>query len=322
MYRVEAGEPRSRLAAFLPRRIASRRSDRRLLCREATGSWPSSGRNAPVSKGSCTLLASGLPSGMSFSEADVPADLFCVPVVFESGTDSPFAGGLAEVLATAKTPLGTLSGGFLQVVDLVAGSADTLFASVDVDRLAVAVVEEYPFSITLDEPKTDLAQDGTIALQIHIERTADFNGPVDVTVPFLPPWVDGPEKITIPEEESSAVYTARAFSQAEPRTWRLLCRSAIIRQLGAATREEWRRGWSSIAPEGTVVRFRVRDRRFVKTRHGARCGFARGRDDWNRRRRTGKRIYSGRVSSRLRPVATADDRHARRIAESSHGKSG
>ncbi len=221
VYRVEAAAPQPRLAAFLPRPNRLSQERQAIVVPRGNRVMALIGTQRTGFEGNVHLAARGLPSGVSFSEADVPPDLFCVPVVFESGTDSPFAGGLAEVLATAKTPHGTLNGGFLQVVDLVAGSADTLFASVEVDRLAVAVVVEHPFSITLDEPKAVLAQDGTISLQIRIKRTADFSGSVDVTVPFLPPWVDGPEQITIPEGDSSAVYTARAYPQAEARTWSL-----------------------------------------------------------------------------------------------------
>jgi hypothetical protein len=104
-------------------------------------------------------------------------------------------------------------------VDLVAGSADTLFTSVEVDRLAVAVVEKYPFTVSLDEPKSALAQDGTLGLTIRVERTKDFDGAVDVSFPFLPPWIDGPEKISIAADQTTAVYTVRSFPQAEPRAW-------------------------------------------------------------------------------------------------------
>jgi hypothetical protein len=114
-----------------------------------------------------------------------------------------------------------VSGGFQQVVDLVNGPADALYQAASVDRLAVAVVEAAPFSIRLDEPKSALAQDGTIALIVNVDRAADFKGAIDITFPFLPPWVDGPAKLTIPSDKSSGVYVAHAFPQAAPRTWHI-----------------------------------------------------------------------------------------------------
>src|SRR5262249_50489708 len=144
------------------------------------------------------LAASGVPGAVSFSEAIVPADLFAIPVVFEARADAPLAGALAEVRATGESAQGMLTGGVVQVVDLIAGTADALFTSVELDRLAIAVVDESPITVSVDEPKTALAQDGTISLQVHVERKG-YDEPIDVTFPFLPQWIDGPEKITIPE---------------------------------------------------------------------------------------------------------------------------
>jgi hypothetical protein len=167
------------------------------------------------------LTASGLPAGVSFSKATVPADRFCVPVVLQSQAEAPLGGALAEVRATMNTEGQAVTGGFVQIVDLVAGTADALFQSVEVERLAIAVVEEYPYSISLEEPKTALPRDGTIGFQIHVERKAGFDGAIDVAFACLPPWVDGPATITIPADQSTAVYTARAFPEAEPRAWPL-----------------------------------------------------------------------------------------------------
>jgi hypothetical protein len=83
------------------------------------------------------------------------------------------------------------------------------------------VIEEVPYSITLQQPVTSLAPDGTLDLQITATRAEGFDGPLDVSFPFLPPWVDGPEKVTIPKGESSIVYTLRAWDKAKPRTWQI-----------------------------------------------------------------------------------------------------
>ena len=208
----------------------------------------------------------------------------------------------------------------MQVVDLVKGSADALFQSVEVDRLAIAVVDEYPYTISLDEPKTELAQDGTIALQMRIERTADFNGPIDVTVPFLPPWVDGPDKISIPADQSTAVYTARAFPQAEPRTWRL-CAEARPAS-GRRGNRGWMRAARTVGHRGgtDAFCFRAGDGRVVATRYAARCRVTRDGNDRNRCRRTGKRLDGGVPDQAARPIATSDDGDARRIAESDRGR--
>jgi hypothetical protein len=110
-------------------------------------------------------------------------------------------------------------GHFSQIVDLVAGPADALFHSVTVDRLAVAVTEPAPIQISLDQPSIPLPQDGTLGLVLRVTRDSGYLGPVEVRLPYLPPWVDGPAAITIPEEASSVVYTVRALPEAEAREW-------------------------------------------------------------------------------------------------------
>jgi hypothetical protein len=226
VYRVEAAESRPCVAAFLPRPNRLSQDRQAIVVPQGNRVMALVGTQRPGFDGTVRLAARGLPTGVSFWEADVPLDMFCVPVVFEAGAEAPLAGALAEVLATGESTRATVAGCFIQVVDLIAGSADTLFASVEVDRLAVAVVEKYPFTVALEDPQTALAQDGTIALAIRVERTADFDGAVDVSFPFLPPWIDGPEKITVAADQTTAVFRLRSFPQAKPQTWRL-CAEAI-----------------------------------------------------------------------------------------------
>jgi hypothetical protein len=105
------------------------------------------------------------------------------------------------------------------VVDLVNGPADALFQSAVVDRLAVAVIEPFPFRIDLAPPAAPLAQDGTLDLELTLTRDKGFDGGVEVILPFLPPWVDGPSAVTIPPGQTKAVYQLRAFPRAAPREW-------------------------------------------------------------------------------------------------------
>ncbi len=221
VYRVEATEVRARVTAFLPR--PNRLSQERQTIAVPRGNRVMAflGAQRTAFDWEVRLVAEGLPAGVSMSGARLAPDRFWTPVVFESRADSPIAGALVRVLATGEGRGETVRGGFVQVVDLVGGPADALFRSVEVDRLAVAVVDESPLLISLEEPKVALARDGTIALKIEVERRDGFDGPVDIAFPFLPPWVDGPAKITVPADQSSVIYTARALPQAEPRTWSL-----------------------------------------------------------------------------------------------------
>jgi len=172
-------------------------------------------------KGDVQLSASGLPTGLQLPSTQIPADRFWVPIVIEATPDAQMGGGLVDVEVSGQHNGDSVIGHFRQVVDLVAGSADQLFQSAETDRLAVAVVEPVPYSVTLKQPTTSLAPDGTLDLRLEVTRSEVFTGPLEISFPFLPPWVDGPDKIVVSPDESTAIYTVRAWPGAIPRTWQL-----------------------------------------------------------------------------------------------------
>lgn len=218
-YRVEATELRPAIKAFLPR--PNRASQER-----QTISIPQGNRVLgflAVSRhgieGPVLLQPQDLPAGVQATSMMVAADQFLAPFVFEANTDAPLGGALVPVTAKLNRDGLSISGQFEQVIDLIHGSADTLYQSATVDRLAVAVVEPAEFRLQLEEPKPGLAKDGTIGLVVNVERTMDFDGPVDITFPFLPPGVDGPAKLTIPAGATQGTYEAHAFPTVQVREW-------------------------------------------------------------------------------------------------------
>ncbi len=96
-----------------------------------------------------------------------------------------------------------------------------LFQAAEVDRLAVAVVEPAGFSIELIPPTAPLSPDGTLDITVRVVREPGFDGPVDVSFPLLPPWVDGPASIRIESGAEQVVYSMRAWSGAVPRVWKI-----------------------------------------------------------------------------------------------------
>jgi hypothetical protein len=171
--------------------------------------------------GDVHLVASGLPEGVQLPATVIPSDRFWVPMVIEATSDAAPGGALVNVEASGLTEAGSVIGHFRQVVDLVAASADQLFQSAEVDRLAVAVVDEVPYSIALSIPATSLAPDGTLNLQVTATRADGFTAPLEISFPFLPPWVDGPDKVIIASGETSVNYSMHAWSRAIPRTWQI-----------------------------------------------------------------------------------------------------
>ncbi len=219
VYRVEATLSQPQLTAFLPR--PNRTSQERQTLSVPRGNRVVTfvaARRQGVT-GPLQFSAGELPSGVVMNARLLADDQFWTPVVVEAAAEAPIGGRLSLLEVSGQAEGRSVFGAFRQVVDLVNGPADALYQAYVADRWAVAVTEAVPFHVHLDPPVAGLSQDGTIALKVRVERHADFMSPIDVTFPFLPPWVDGPDKLTIPANETEGLYLARAWKQAGPRTW-------------------------------------------------------------------------------------------------------
>lgn len=219
IYRVEVTRPEPALAAFLPRPERTSQEGQTVVVPRGNRVVALLGAQRRGVEGDVDLTLRDLPSGVGASRSALAADRFWLPVVFEAKQDAPIGGTLAGVLASGHAGQQSVEGQFRQVVDLVGGPADALYEAAEVDRLAVAVVEDSPITLSLAEPKSPLPRDGTIQFLVEVTRAAGFEGAVEVDFPYLPPWIDGPDSITIPAGESKGSFTARAFPQAQPRSW-------------------------------------------------------------------------------------------------------
>ncbi len=110
-----------------------------------------------------------------------------------------------------------------------------------VDRLAVAVTEECPYSIEIVEPKVPLVRSGSMGLKVVANRKPGFKAPISVYLPWNPPGVGSAGGIAIPEGQNEAVIPMNADGGAELRTWKIVVNGAS----GVAVRaRSWsRRNW-------------------------------------------------------------------------------
>ena len=232
-YRIEVTEKRPELTAFLSR------PDRLSQARQ-TIAVPQGNRVLTFLacqrrgfEGVVQFSASGLPQGMHMPMTTLDADRYWCPMIIEASRDAALISTLAdiEVTGSGKSPTGAsvdVSGRFRQVIDLVSESADQLFMAAEVNRLAVAVTEPIPFTVQLNQPKSSLAPDGTLELQIDVKREKNFRGPVEVSLPFLPPWIDGAESVLIPGDQDSGIFQVRALPQAVPRDWSICAEAHAV----------------------------------------------------------------------------------------------
>jgi hypothetical protein len=109
---------------------------------------------------------------------------------------------------------------------LVLGQNNVNVWSRTVDRLAVAVTEDCPYTIEIVEPKVPLVRSGSIGLKVRANRKPGFKAAIAVYLPWNPPGVGSGGGIAIPEGQNEAVIPMNADGGAELRTWKIVVQGA------------------------------------------------------------------------------------------------
>jgi hypothetical protein len=108
---------------------------------------------------------------------------------------------------------------FQQVVDLIHGPADTLFNAATTDQVVVATTLPNPFKVDLDPFAVPLATDGTLGIKVRVERSEDFDLPIELRLSYLPEWIEASDKVIVPADQSEIVIPLKSFELAQPREW-------------------------------------------------------------------------------------------------------
>ncbi len=115
--------------------------------------------------GGVIVAASDLPAGVSADEQTIPAAVNSTPMVFEADDDALCAGTLATLAGRMADPKNSLTGDYRQTVELVIGDNQSVFWTRNLQKLAVVVTDEAPFTLEIVEPKVPLVQNGSHAIE-------------------------------------------------------------------------------------------------------------------------------------------------------------
>lgn len=162
------------------------------------------------------------PSGIALHASPAPRDQNSWPVVFEARADAPVGGKLANLaLRTPKDAKVQLKGSTWQNYDLVQNGNDGVYYQTWTDKIAVAVVEELPFKISVEPLKAPLVQSGSLDVKIVAERKEGFDEPIRVINLYNPPGTGSTPDITIPKGTNAAIYTLNANGNATVKQWKV-----------------------------------------------------------------------------------------------------
>lgn len=228
IYRVELDHPKPGLAVFLAG-MARKTQDRQVIA------IPRGNRVAAFLAvrrdefaGPVTIAPGELPAGVKLNVPALPAGEYLVPVVFEAAANAPLGGKLVSFAGTGGST-NPITGGFTQVVTLVSGPGDSALHAVELSKLAVVVVDESPFAVSVIPPAAPLVPDGTLDVVVKVTRAKDFADPLEISFPSLPPGVEAPTSIIISADKNEVVVTLISHPAAELGDWRLLVEARVAR---------------------------------------------------------------------------------------------
>ena len=176
--------------------------------------------------GELNVGVGNVPAGVTVEAPVMAASQPVVPVLFSAKADGALGGSLATVTGKPADPKQEVPSTFGQTSVLVLGQNQVNVWSRTVNRLAVAVTEECPYSIEIVEPKVPLVRGGSMGLKVRAIRKAGFKAPISVYLPWNPPGVGSSGGISIPEGKDEAVIPMNADGGAELRTWQIVVNGA------------------------------------------------------------------------------------------------
>ncbi|HEX4797467.1 MAG TPA: PPC domain-containing protein [Humisphaera sp.] len=171
--------------------------------------------------GEVSIAAPNLPDGIKMTAPDIANFTDVTPVLFEAADDAPIAGGLFPFDVRAVDPKQNVSGHYLQTIELVYGQNNSMLYKTAVDRLSVSATQEAPFKLHVEQPKAPMVQNGSLDLKVHIERQADFKGPVSLRFLFSPPGIGAVAGVDVPADKADAVYPLNTTGNAPLRKWKV-----------------------------------------------------------------------------------------------------
>jgi hypothetical protein len=238
VYRIEITETKPALTLTIPNMGVNFTQDRQWVVVPKGGRFSTQIRATRSEfAGDLKLIARDLPPGVSMSAEQLPQGVDMWAVTFEAAADAPVGGKLVELTAE---PLGEnpapVKGEFKQPVELAQSGNNAPYFISTADKLAVAVVEEVPFTVEVVQPKVPLVAAGSQDLKVKVTRKGDFKGPINIRSVWDPPGV-GASSITIQPDQTEGVLAINAQANARPAKWKtgLLASADLTGQTYAAS---------------------------------------------------------------------------------------
>ena len=173
--------------------------------------------------GELEMIAKDMPAGITMHAPKMASNVNDIPIIFEAAADAPIAGKLIDLQGKptdGKRQNAKYEGRYAQRVMLVSGPPNrTPYYTSEVERIAAAVIEEAPFHVRLETPKTPILQSGAMNLKVVVDRKEGYDEEINVQLPFRPPGISARSQVTISKGKNEAEYPINANGNAAVGEW-------------------------------------------------------------------------------------------------------
>ena len=222
VYRVEMTTPTPRLTTTIPR--FSRYGQNRQWIVVGRGNRFATMINFGRGNfgGELVLEPKDFPKGITIHAEKLANGANTLPVVFEAAADAPIAGTLSQLTARHADVKQKISGGYRNNGIFTMGApGQSVYWSVDVNRVPVCVVDEVPFKLEIVEPKVPIVRNGSMQLKIVAHKKKGWDEGISVTFPFRPPGIGAASSVSIPKGKTEVLYPLSANGGAGIKKWKV-----------------------------------------------------------------------------------------------------
>lgn len=168
-----------------------------------------------------TFQAETLPPGITLHAPNVSRSVTSFPVIFEAAPDATLTGGLHAFTISSSGDAPPLTSRLVDTIHHVDINNEGAYHSASFDRIAMAVTNEAPFRIELEEPPAPIVRNGSLGLKVRAIRQEGYNEKITVRFLWNPPGISGPVTIDIPPDQSEISYELNANGEAPSAEWQV-----------------------------------------------------------------------------------------------------
>ncbi len=223
-YRVELAQVKPKIAAYLPEMVINQNQERRAVV------VPKGNRYASLVRvkrqdigGEIKLTATDLPPGVTVAAPNIDKSVDTVPVVFEAAPDAATTAKAFTFKSELTEPPKdvTVASAIEHSLDISENGNQRPYYTIRTDTLPVAIADEIPVKLEVEQPKVPLLQTGSLVLKVKAARKNDFKGPINIALLYTPPGLGTGGTAPIKENESEGTLTVSANGNAPLQKWKV-----------------------------------------------------------------------------------------------------